>query len=223
MMRKLFPVILICFTSCAAKIAVIPETPSYNPRNSRVIELYQLLDHKNFDVNDEIPFWADLYLDEGIAGIEGLPEYSENYLFVIERNGTNFRTLQQWSRAFSTARDLPFKVASRVEERLLGAASQFPDDEYGDFFEKAVEAAANAAYPGAAQQDDFWLQRRFFEEDGITVRTEVYTFLILISIDKPSFEQQLRQILNETVVVSKPAKGQAAAVSRIKENFFEGF
>ncbi|MDR1902095.1 MAG: hypothetical protein LBQ88_07445 [Treponema sp.] len=190
------------------------------PKRNRI---YQIINYQDKDKGVEIPVWVSRYLDEGISGVEALNEYNGRYIFMAENTGINVRTLQQWSAAFSLYQDFPRKVASRIEKRLLKAAVNYPDDEYGDFFEESVKAASDAYYTGAVQEGEFWLLQQYFEEDGVTVGQEFYIFLVLISIDKSLMENQILQIINNIDIEHKPTKEQASAVSQIKGNFFENF
>jgi hypothetical protein len=226
-MKKLFAHlmwfgVLFC-NACAAKQAKLPVVESGFLQEPTRIRFYRIVQYKDKDEGAEIPVWASRYLDEDTSSVEALNEYNGKYIFIAENTGINFRTLQQWAAAFSIDQDFPRKVASRIEKRLLKTAVQYPDDEYGDFFEESVKAASNAHYTGAVREGDFWLLQQYFEEDGITVSQELYTFLVLISIDKSHMENQILLIFNNLELEHKLTKEQASTVSRIKGDFFENF
>jgi hypothetical protein len=86
-----------------------------------------------------------------------------------------------------------------------------------------VKATSDASYTGARRESDFWLLRHYFGEDGKTVEREVYDFYVLVSIDRSLLERQLNDMLQGIHPESRPTRDQAAAVERVKENFFEGF
>ncbi|MDR2095626.1 MAG: hypothetical protein LBP76_08935 [Treponema sp.] len=214
--------ILLC-NACAAKQAKLPEMEDELVQSPKPINVYDIINYKDMEDGAEIPVWVSQYLNEGVLGVETLDEYRDRYVFIVENTGINFRTLQQWSAAFSLYQDFPRRVASRIEKRLLNAANQYPDDEYGDFFEASVKAASDTYYRGAARERDFWLLLQYFEEDGVTVGPESYIFLVLISADKSFMQNQILQILNNLELEHKPDKDQTSAINRIKENFFENF
>jgi hypothetical protein len=226
-MKELFVFLLglgiVCGNACAAKQAKLPEMQDDRFQEPKRIRIYEIINYKDREESAEIPVWVTRYLNEGILGVEALEEYRDRYIFIAENTGINLRTLQQWTAAFSLYQDFPRRVASRIEKRLLNAANQYPDDEYGDFFEESVKAASDAYYTGAVCEGDFWLLLQYFEEDGVKAGQEFYTFLVLISTDKSFMRNQILQILNNLELEHKPTKDQASAINHIKENFFENF
>jgi hypothetical protein len=169
-----------------------------------------------------MPAWLDVYLEKGLRGLESLAEYRQKYVFIAQNSGTNSRLLKQWAENFSPAQDFARLAAARIEARLSAAATAYPDDEYGLFFEMAVKAASDNAYQGAVKEDDYWILRRYpgGEETGIR---ESFEFFILVSIDKSLFESQVNAILNRLNPAPPAGKEQTEAFNRVKENFFDGF
>jgi hypothetical protein len=147
--------------------------------------------------------------------------YRDSYVFVGTNRGTNFRALGHWAEGFTAAQDFPRLAAIRIESRLLRAASLYPDDEYGEFFEALVKKAFDAVYTGAVKERTFWIKQRYGEENS-SIREE-YEFFVLVTIGKSEFQAQVRAILAEITTAKPPTRDQAAAINRIKETFFEDF
>lgn len=185
-------------------------------------EPYEIAAYQGQDQGNEMPAWLDVYLEKGLRGLESLAEYRQKYVFVAQNSGTNSRLLKQWAENFSPAQDFARLAAARIEARLSAAATAYPDDEYGLFFEMAVKAASDNAYQGAVKEDDYWILRRYpgGEETGIR---ESFEFFILVSIDKSLFESQVNAILNRLNPAPPAGKEQTEAFNRVKENFFDGF
>jgi hypothetical protein len=185
--------------------------------------LFQVIDYQTKATGDTIPGWVEQYNYTGVAGIEAMSQYKDRYIFVDKNTGTNFNALNLWSEGWSVAQDFALLVASRVQARLMHATSSYPDYEFGDFFGAAVKAAADADYPGAMQESAFWQIKQYFAEDGVTVNYETIEFLILTTIDKHIFEQQLNELFANPVMRTPLSKNQSTAVSRLREHFFDGF
>jgi hypothetical protein len=193
----------------------------------------QIKDYQGRAEGESIPEWVNLFLAEGIRGVERLPEFWNKYVFVGLKEGSNFRALGQWEAAFNPAQDFAPLAAARIEARLITAAqSAIPDDTYGPFFETFVKNASDALYQGAVQESSFWIQQilpaRETGEEGeegepAEVNREVYDFLVLVSIDRDQLEFQINGIFDAAKAHTTLKRDQAAAVNRIGENFFEGF
>jgi hypothetical protein len=193
------------------------------PRYEEKAETHRVADHKTRALGEDIPEWVSRYISGGLSAVETMDEYKNKYVFIGEDSGSNLNALRQWSAGFSVAQDFSRLVSSRVQARFAGAAAGNPEESYGRYFEEAVKTSADASYTGARREGDFWLLRHYFEEDGKTLRREVYAFYVLVSIDKPLLERQLNGILEGIRPERRPHRDQAAAVERIRENFFEEF
>jgi hypothetical protein len=217
---------IIIFSSCISdskKIIIRPEQtiPQISdPLKEPIPEGgYQIIDYKNKGKETEIPAWVTRYFEQGITGIEALDSNHDNYVFIGSNRGYNFKALTQWAAMFSAIQDFPQLAAQRVERRLLSSASLYPDDEYGDFFEIFVKKAFDAEYPGSVRVNDFWVLQQALDSND----APSYCFLVLMSIDKTKMKQIIAGLIAETVPELKPTRNQAAAINRVRENFFEGF
>jgi hypothetical protein len=206
--------------SCAGspRPAVI-EAPDYVERT----ESYVVLDHKAKAVGQGVPDWVTLYISNGLAGVEALPEFQDKYVFIGEDTGTNLNALRQWSSGFTVAQEIARMVTTRVEAKFVGAAAGSPDAAYGRYFEDVVKTLGTASFSGARKENDYWLLKRYFRSDGRTVDREVYDFYVLVTIDKAILERQIDEVLNRTRDDPALTREQATAVDRVREAFYEGF
>ncbi|MDR1898745.1 MAG: hypothetical protein LBQ55_01895 [Treponema sp.] len=168
----------------------------------------------------DLPEWVQRYLAEDIPGIELMPQYQDSYVFVGEALGTNNKALEQWAAGFTVAQDLPQLVAVRVQARLTAAVSGSPDVAYGRYFEQVIKGAADIRYTGARKETDFWLLKRYTGEDDGADR-DIYAFYVLVGIDKTALREQLNTILNG--VQTDLTREQSAAITRLRDNFYNGF
>jgi len=222
----------IFFAACVMrpeKVIFRPDTANTPQKKPVPFELWEILRSQNGGPGD-IPEWARLYIDDKENEIEALDVFEGKYVFIGANGGGNFNALQQWANGFTVEQDLPGLVTLRAETRLVTAASLYPDDEYGDFFEFLIRDLSDAEYYGAVKEQSFWLSRavRPSETDDADTNpaasdTERYEFLILVSVDKETLQKQIQNIIANVKVKEHPTKEQAAAVARIKNNFFEGF
>ncbi|MDR0291115.1 MAG: hypothetical protein LBI06_09285 [Treponema sp.] len=227
---------IILFAACTTvqnKIIIIPDpTEDKLLEQTGRIEHWQIIETQNGPTENGIPEWVRRYLERGTKGVESLEAYSDKYVFVGENWGENFNVLQQWARGFAVAQDLPRLIAYRAERRLVAAAVYYPDDEYGEYFEKLIKKMSDGEYPGASKEQTFWLKVKVKVvgegaiDDGLPQEdafTERYEFLTLISIDKETLQRQIRGIMADVTTKTPPTRGQSQAINRIQQNFFEDF
>jgi hypothetical protein len=223
------------FAACVTqnkKVIFIPDTVNNPPEPARNFESWEVISSQNGQGSLDIPEWTRLYIDNEINKIEALDGFYGKYIFIGENWGSNFNALQQWANSFTVEQDLPMLITRRAERRLIVSASLYPDDEYGEYFESLIREISNGGYSSAVKEQTFWLKRKInisVPEMDIDVESnpaaeqERYEFLVLVSVDKETLQRQIQEIMTGIKTKIPPTKEQAAAIARIKANFFEGF
>jgi hypothetical protein len=239
-MRKTVSVLLISvavlFTACIGQKNGMILRPELGPEGSSQTgpqEIWQIIETQNGLPGNGIPEWVSLYLNEGIPSLEALDRYGSFYVFIGGNRGSNLTALKQWAKSFSPAQDFPRLLAQRVENRLTASASLYPDDEYGEYFEKLMKQVSDAEYP-AVKEEQFWIKRMRIPDavedddpDALSEQepspTERYEFFILLNIDKDSLQNQIRRIMAGIKTDRPPTREQSAAINRVQNSFFTGF
>jgi hypothetical protein len=199
---------------------------AYPPAGPSALDSSLITESQNGAADAFIPDWVDRFIKGGIERVEGLERYSGKYIFITKNTGQNFAALSQWAAGFTVEQDFPRLAAERIEKRLIGAARLYPDDEYGDFFEILIKSASDADYYGAVKEETFWIKQRNLSpeeepERAETGAAEIYDFFILISIDKVSLQNRIRELMEN--IKTTPTRDQAAAIANIQQSFPEGF
>jgi hypothetical protein len=229
-------IISILFAACAGqdnKIVFRPDTGNNPQEESRIFDSWEIINSQNGQNPEDIPEWVRWYIDNKINEIEALDMFSGKYIFIGENGGSNLRALRQWANGFTIEQDLPRLITRRAERRLVSSASLYPDDEYGEFFEFLIREVSNGEFLGAGKEQTFWLLRKVVineETDGDidaqpspdTVQ-ERFEFFVLISVDKETLQKQIQEIMANIKTKVPPTREQAAAITKIKNTFFEGF
>jgi hypothetical protein len=225
--------LLILFAACTGqqkKVIFRPDTTNNPQELSRPFDSWEITRSQNGQASADIPEWVRWHINNEVNEIEALDRFSGKYIFIGTHGGDNFSALQQWANGFTVEQDLPRLVTLRVERRLIASASLYPDDEYGEYFEFLIREMSNGEFLNAVKEQTFWLKRRIFVSNGETdtesnpgTMTERYEFLVLISVDKETLQKQIQVIMTGIKTKMSPTRDQAAAIARIKNNFFEGF
>ena len=220
--KLFFPAVLaLLFVSCATEQPGHILTPQEIPSNIVTPVPFVITDHKYKSEGRNKPEWVSLFLEGGIQGVESLAAFNGRHVFISQNKGTNFNALNHWKEGFSPELDFPRLAAARIEARFF-SETPLPDQEYGAFFEALIRTASNARWSGAVKEDDFWIRRKF-TENNVELETENWLFIILVSIEKPVFAIQLDTVFSNTKPYPPLSRRQLAAVNRVKDNFFEGF
>ncbi|MDR3192866.1 MAG: hypothetical protein LBT87_07360 [Treponema sp.] len=210
-----------------------PERPVLEEETPAAMPRIQIQDYEGRAEGGSIPEWVNRYFSEGEGGVEKMAEYQGKYLFIGKNQGSNPKALGQWQAAFSPPQDFAQLAASRIEARLVrGAGDGYPDNVYGPFFEAMVKKAYDAKYQGVQKEKGFWVRlvppyvppaEPGEGEAGAeeTAERPVYVFLVLLSVDRPAFETQVGGIVDSARGDLPLPRSQEAAVSRVRENFFD--
>jgi hypothetical protein len=237
MRRTLTLMLVVLLTACASKknnILFKPD-PDQNNLQEQIDspEYRQIIESESGPGESGLPAWVRSYLDGGIRGVESLPAYSAKYIFVGKSRGENLNVLRQWADGFTATQDMPRLVAQRTERRLVAGATLYPDDEYGEYFERLIKKMSDEEYPDARKEQTFWLKQKVkaaVDENAIDddlpppeVFFERYEFLVLMSIDREILRKQVERIMGDIKTKASPTRNQTQAINKIRQTFFEGF
>jgi hypothetical protein len=244
--QNIFPALLLLtvpliFCACADQRNIIFRPDPELPKQTENVVSGELIESRNGAARKPLPEWVNRFINGGIPRVEALGAYRDKYIFIGRNRGTSLKALDEWAERFTIAQDFPGLAAARIEKRLLDAASLYPDDEYGEFFEAMIKSAFNAEYPEASKGDSFWIKWRVSggeralnfpetenaagqdQEAGPVEDQEVYEFFVLISINRLMLQTRIQNIMENIATDIPPSRYQAAAINRIQQNFFEEF
>jgi hypothetical protein len=97
---------------------------------------------------------------------------------------------------------------------MISAASLYPDDEYGRFFEIFIKDAYSTEYQGAIKEEIYWIKHSV---------PETYHFFLLITIDQNTMQTTVRSMMAQANAAVVLSGSQAASVNRLLQAFFEDF
>jgi len=187
-----------------------------------------------------LPNWLSAFLAGGIEEAEKIGAYAGKYLFVTVNEGANFALLNKWADNFSVEYDFPMLAAARIEKRMNASNSLYPDDEYGIFYQQFIKNAYSGEYQGTVKEDVYWIKTKAAEGDNANsvgqlpilsdfpvqenaALPEVFIFYVLISIDAQAMQATVNNLFSQAFILSAPTRTRAAAINRLRQNFFEGF
>ena len=211
--------------SCAAQrnLAVFPVPDKKIREGENTIEIENITESRDMEGAPYLPDWLLAFLGGGIEEAEKIEAYAGRYLFIAGNQGVNFAALNRWADNFSVEYDFPMLAALRIERRMNASNTMYPDEEYGIFYETLVKSAYSGDYYGAIKEDTYWIKIKITGDGENAALPEVYNFYVLISIDTAAMQDAVYNLFSRAFVSSSPAGAQAAAINRLRQNFFEGF
>lgn len=220
MKKLLYLLIIFNFIACKDAPKPPPELEWSAPQPFSLDQSYLIVNGKN---KDEIPDWVRMYLNSGERILEAFPQYQNSYVFVKEVQGSYIEPLKQWLAHFSLERDSPRLIAARAEARFLKSVITYPDTKYGDYFELAVKKLSDLRYDSIKKEDDFWIEKYIYKENGEDTQKNVFSFLVLITADKNSLQEQINAALSSVPIPPQASREQITSIQSIKDNFFVSF
>jgi len=239
-MEKKFPVIAFLSIFCLSTLCLstlLFSCAGQKKANSFPVPNLDILKEKNITINVDdiietkngsarsIPAWLSSFLNGGIEAVERMDAYSNKYVFIAFNEGDNVAALKKWVEYYTVMQDFPMLVAARIEKRMYLTTTLYPDDEYGAFYEAMMHNAYNDVYPDAVKEDNYWIKTKSQNVEGEMrpSASEIYKYFVLVTIEKNLLQTIIRDMIAKTEAVVKLTKSQNNSVTRLRNNFFEGF
>ena len=223
--NAIFLLYIFIFFSCAARgnVIVFPVPDKNTKESDNSIEIVNITESRDMKGAPYLPDWLSAFLGGGIEEAEGIETYAGRYLFIAGNEGVNFAALNKWAENYSVEYDFPMLAAERIDRRMNVSNTMYPDAEYGIFYETFVKNAYGGEYYGAVKEDTYWIKTRITGGGEYAAQSEVFNFYVLISIDTAAMQTAVYNLFLQAIDSSAPAGAQAAAINRLRQNFFEGF
>jgi len=221
-------ILIIVLTSCVGQthstFIPIPDSSYYIQHRTFQVDFDKIIDSK--DGAQIVSEWIFAFLKGGIEEVERLDRFYDKYVFIGINEGENFNTLNRWGSFFSATHDFPMLAAARIEKRMIQSTFMYPDYEYGAFFESLVKNAYNTVFPNTIKEETYWIKVKVDNEsDELSddVTSNVFFFFVLISMDKITMQNIIRNMMSQTINSVTLTGEQAISVNRLRQNFFTGF
>jgi hypothetical protein len=135
----------------------------------------QILTHQYAGLG-EVPSWVLM----PVGKIEELPEFKGYYVFKESFSGRNLEGTKVQAQNFSIDDQIARMVSVRIQSKYAGALVG-SSDEAEQYFEKVVKSIADGRVGGAKKYDEYWVERRYFKNDGSTDK-DVYEYYLLVRV-----------------------------------------
>ncbi|GMO46030.1 MAG: hypothetical protein Pg6C_07990 [Treponemataceae bacterium] len=167
----------------------------------------EILEHKGTATgNNTLPVWVDTYINQGIIGLEKLPDYKGSYCIVGESTGKNLQAAQTMASNFQVPQLIGETVNTRINAKFVGSETGKSGDTYGSYFEGIVDKVSSASYSGIRKINDWWVYMRRW--DSSNRASDSYQVYVLYTVEKGVFDRQVLQQLDSAVTSSTPASSE---------------
>ncbi|MDR2842903.1 MAG: hypothetical protein LBV52_06850 [Spirochaetaceae bacterium] len=169
----------------------------------------------------QLPAWLDVYLLNGVHGVENLPAYNGKYCFVLEQSGSSLDILNRFEDSFKVGRNFTQMSFDRIFQNFIKDSNTAPDILYGSSFKKIMTIVSSSSWNKPVHENSFWLFLHWTGNDEDMIDT--YKIYILTSIEKSVFQNQFKSITNAVVADKTDGREQVSAFSRKIDDFFDTF
>ncbi len=179
----------------------------------------KVIEHKLTALGGDVPEWVFEYANG--EDLENKREYRDQYVFVFEQTGKDLEGVKAWTRSFSAATEVARMVSTRVMNKFAGA--QVGDkDMVETYMEEVAKVLAVAEYSGARKEDDFWIHRQFYDDNGKPTE-KIYTYYLLYTVPEEQIDAAIQRSLDAQNNKDKvKTEEEQVARDRVKELFSDG-
>jgi len=202
---------------------VFPAPDKNTKESENPVKIINITESRDMEGGPYLPDWLSAFLVGGIEEAEKIEAYAGRYLFIADNQGLNFSALDKWADNYSVEHDFPVLAAVRIDRRMNASNTVYPDEEYGIFYETLVKNAYGGEYYGAVKEDTYWIKTKITGDGEGAALPEVFIFYVLVSIDKAAMQAAVNNLFSRVFDMTAPAGARAAAINRLRQNFFEGF
>jgi hypothetical protein len=135
----------------------------------------QILTHQYAGLGD-VPDWVLM----PVGKIEELPDFKGYYVFKESFSGRNLEGTKIQAQNFSIDDQIARLVSVRIQSKYAGAIVG-DSDNAEQYFEKVVKSIADGRVGGAKKYDEYWVERRYFKNDG-SIDKDVYEYYLLVRV-----------------------------------------
>ncbi|MBN2738480.1 MAG: hypothetical protein JXR70_15980 [Spirochaetales bacterium] len=173
----------------------------------------QIIEHKTSDFGGNVPNWVD----KTALQLEKDPEFNGYYVFIIDQSGKDLNGVKIWATNFVAQDQISRMISNRVQSKFVGAAAG-DSDMLETYMESVVKSVSQAEFSGVRINDEFWIKKRYFDQEG-NVDYEEYRYLFLITVPKKDINDAIERAFDGTKPKTEEEK---SAMDRVKDAFGEG-
>lgn len=169
----------------------------------------QIIEHKTSDFGGAVPEWVTKTALE----LEAEDQFKDYYVFIEDMpGGQSLQGLKTMARDFNAKDAVASMVSTRVKSKFVGALAG-DENAVETYMEKVVKSVSQAEFSGMRVVEDFWVKKRYFNQQG-EVEKEEYRYLFLITVPRKAISDAIQRSLDGTKPESKEEK---TAIDRVKE------
>lgn len=174
-------------------------------------EEVRVIEYLGSNAGEPVPLW----IGPPIGELEGMPEFSDSYVFRFAIDGATLEEVQAPLRSFPESRSIAAAVIDRALAKSEGI-QHLPDD----LMDRAVRIVAAAEYAGTDRAGEFWVHEEIAAEETTTQR---YRGWLLYSVPRDQVHAGLALAYNNAAASFLPAtEPELLACEALQARFVNG-
>lgn len=155
----------------------------------------QIIDWKGAAFGEQIPQWARDAINNDYGAISRLPQFDGKIPVVRANTGKNLAALRAWVNNVDVKSGVATTLSTKVRAKAGGEGRGNVDGSYDRYAQELEANFSQVEINGLAQEMDYWTLTRKVGADGKPEDT--YNFVVVYSIDREVFNQQIQQVLEK--------------------------
>jgi hypothetical protein len=175
--------------ACTTTAKVAKHDPTKGPTDESVASPVVIIDHQYRGLK-EVPAWVTMEQGE----LDELDEFKDYFVFKEFVQGKDLNAVKQWAQNFVVDDQISRLVSNRIQSKFAGAMVGSVDGAEA-YFEKIVKSMTNARVAGTRRHAQYWILRRYTNDDEST--KDVYEYFVLMKVPQTEVKKAVARAFDE--------------------------
>ncbi|MBN2352824.1 MAG: hypothetical protein JXD23_09680 [Spirochaetales bacterium] len=184
--------------------------PTKGPTNEKVAAPVTIIDHQYRGLKN-VPDWVTMSQGE----LDRQPEFKGSVVFKEVFQSKDLNVAKTMADDFSVSAQLSKFISARLQTKFSGALVG-SNDGSDVYFEKVVKYIAESTISGARRYADYWLQRRYVNDDGTD--KDVFEYYILVQVPQTELKKAVARAFDQTPAETENEKRAREKVKKIMDD-----
>ena len=202
-MKKMFFVASVCTALILAGCASSPKAAA--PVSKHVER--EIIDWKGAAIGSPVPAWVESAINGDKAAFMKMEQFEGKMVLIADQRGKNENALKSWVNNVDVKGGMAKSLSDFVIAKFGSEGQGSPDEaeEWDSFMSEMTSTFSKMEVNGMLREMDYWVKTRTFDKDSKTSE-DLYQYIVVYSIDKSIFNEQLEKALGHIEVKNEKQK-----------------
>jgi hypothetical protein len=183
--------------------------PTKGPTNEKAADKVTIIDHM-YRGEKNMPAWVTMNQGE----LDNMAEFKGSITFKEVFQSKDLNVAKTMADDFNVGAQLSKYISNRIQTKFSGALVG-SNDGSDVYFEKIVKSMADAQVSGSRRYADYWLLRRYINDDKTT--RDVYEYYVLVQVPKAEVKKAAARVIDLNAPKSDDEKRARDKVKKVMD------